>query len=669
LTLPLDSELLPTPSGNTRLADSEIPGLMLTSSEAGPNGLQAVVDLVHGLGFDICEAAAGGRIVIAGTEPRLGVALEAGAVLSMHLSATTHHIGATLGDVAEDLAALVASADEEVPLPRDAATWIPILVSSLNDAVSIQDSAGHQLALAITTPQLAEPWWPLGEPPGPVDPTAPFLSAVAVSLLLHRLTVDLAVGVPHLAGIDEVVVREAIFPATGSLARKVPRDGSAPCSLGDLGGAISDTAAAVQSALFSTGIWEQFAKAIQKADPPNFAKKYVKAARLINVLLAVLKLISVSYMFVGEATPVDGAELQRTRHPDENGDRLDVLAHFFMKEPPAAWANCVRLALNALLLDFDLPSAGPLATLPVTWSLGRGTDRVAFCSMTGGMECGPADTVTGQRTDDDGKVQITMTGLAQPIELSPAAKAFTWTAPVKAQINLKDSKEAGDLQAFADAFGIAVSVLTLDEIGALTQTAAAIAYRYFFWATAMLPVKDWTETLTLGYELSKQREYEIIYVNDRKRVTGHEDWSMYGEIPLEESPEDGGYVGDGSLRFVVVKGTRNSFNLPPDPPGETHCTFTASPEPVLVHVVVTFDSHGSPTVRFSQGVPWESYWSQTIESCDDGSGGKRLFWVSNPWGDEDDGVWQSGGVRGVFAQRHRRGYDNKPDELIKLIAE
>lgn len=389
-----------------------------------------------------------------------------------------------------------------------------------------------------------------GEPPhnllGNADPTKIRLDAIQVSLILTRLTGDLAIGEQKTAKLNH----------HARPAKPLPANWQSPCATTDKEDLILDFNALASTSLFG----------ILKDKVGGKLAKYGGAAGVANIAATVFKFI-LTYSLVDVEITMDGDMLERTRSNTTAGDVRTLTAK--LKVLPSSWdkLKCVRFALNLAGIDVSLPSAGPLSDTTVQWNLVMGGDTQGIFGslidwVSGEDErddivfLNPKD---GKRTaDDKGVSTIYVIGTPQKEDLT-RRKVFELykAAGVNVGVQIKPTKikdaEAA-LSNLMDVVGIIFSFLTGDIVGGGVSLIFESMYRtnwysskpFYFMVKDWEPCKGhWQGTITYTSEFKEVGSAENIHLTQ----------SWDDETFYRATAEILGRKDDQGLQIATVKAT------------------------------------------------------------------------------------------------------------------
>lgn len=389
-----------------------------------------------------------------------------------------------------------------------------------------------------------------GEPPhdlfGNADLTKIRLDAIQVSLILTRLTGDLAVGEHKTAKLNHHA-----RPTKPLLA-----NWQSPCETTDKEDLILDFNALASTSLFG----------ILKDKVGGKLEKYGGAAGVANIAATVFKFI-LTYSLVDVEITMDGDMLERTKSNTTAGDVRTLTAK--LKVLPSSWdkLKCVRFALNLAGIDVSLPSAGPLSDTTAQWNLVMGGDSQGiFGSLV--------DWVSGEDERDDivflnpkdgkriadgnGVSTIYVIGTPQKEDLT-RRKVFELykAAGVNVGVQIKPTKikdaEAA-LSNLMDVVGIIFSFLTEDFVGGGVSLIFETMYRtnwysskpFYFMVKDWEPCKGhWQGTITYTAEFKEVGSAENVHLTQ----------SWDDETFYQAKAEIPGRKDDQGLQIATVKAT------------------------------------------------------------------------------------------------------------------
>ncbi|HEX6717722.1 MAG TPA: hypothetical protein VF088_11465 [Pyrinomonadaceae bacterium] len=343
---------------------------------------------------------------------------------------------------------------------------------------------------------------------GNVDPTKTRLDSIQVSLILRRLTGDLAALQKPIARRASSFDRsphskEAVqnSHARSPFVRVSSENWQEPCPTGPVQDLVLDLNATISSVLFG-----------KLADRlGGRLESYGKIAGIANLVAVVFKFI-LTYSLLDVEISMDGDMLQRTKSNTTPGELRTLTAK--LKILPSSWDKfkCVRPLLNAAGLDLELPDSGPLHDTTVVWSLVLGgdsrgvlgsvidyikgddeSDNLVYLQAKAGSNLAPNE----QTADKDGVSTIDVVGAPQKEDLThrkvlEVNKAAGVTVSVQIKpTKIKDAETA--LSSLMDMAGIVVSFLTKDPVGGGVGLVFETMYRSNWYSADpfYFVVKDW----------------------------------------------------------------------------------------------------------------------------------------------------------------------------------
>ena len=313
------------------------------------------------------------------------------------------------------------------------------------------------------------------------------------------------------------------------------------------------------------------------------ADKLAKGVGLANIVLTIMKFVA-SYALLTTELIINGHPLERTK-TTQPGKTATLSAK--LQIDPTKWQilNCVRPALNAAGLDFDLPDSGPLKDVRVEWKLIVGGDSRGWLGtiqdigqiITGNATWGDGivyfDPLPGtdrspakQFTDSNGISRMNVVGVPQGRDLSrEKLKKVDKVAGVRVDIQLKTTR-ISDATRFASTFGdIAgnvISFLTGDIPGGLVGTAAETLYRsnwrrsepLYFLVYDWEPCEGWEGTISIKTELTQYEETTTsgIFSSTEKK---HEFEATLNVTSVKDTSESftNGYFADAVMRSEQIQ--------------------------------------------------------------------------------------------------------------------
>jgi hypothetical protein len=248
-----------------------------------------------------------------------------------------------------------------------------------------------------------------------VDGASP-LDALQLSLLTFRLSAELWQSVRNEDGSQK----------TQGL------DGPAPCTQTDTEGLVMDGSAVVSSSVWGGILGHLSDKGSAAAD------KFSLTTQVANAALVYVKLAWTMAVFRVDMD-VDPQPLERTLSTSTAGADATVTATFRLDGTGKAQIlNCMRIALNAMNIDFSVPQDGPLAGKRVEWSVvARGKDDV--------IQTASGD-ILRKETSAAGVSEIVVQGRPQERSLEGKKTVEVQRRPkVHASVNLKNKDFAQDM--------------------------------------------------------------------------------------------------------------------------------------------------------------------------------------------------------------------------------
>lgn len=336
--------------------------------------------------------------------------------------------------------------------------------------------------------QSTEPYDLLGQ----VDPAQVRLDSIQMALILSRFTADLV-----LAGQREGVARSRQRPVKATLNNHATtRAPQQPCGGSDAQGLVLDANAALSTSLHSRLGGVQGTNAIRNA----------------NIVLSLLKFI-LSYAMLKTNVLVLSNPMERTKNTQPGG--WNAVSARVTIDNKAEAVNCLRPFINAMGLDFNLPSNGPVSDVKVVWAgvLGFGDEsrdwRDDFLDQFTGDAARPADAIVyfppqpnvdggrTQYTNSNGIASIAIVGKPQVKDLSQDKLTEVMkVAGVRAWLQLKPTKIenlTSGLATTVDVLGVVNSFAGLDIASGIAGLITEAAYRlnWFPTKTYYFLVKDW----------------------------------------------------------------------------------------------------------------------------------------------------------------------------------
>lgn len=255
-----------------------------------------------------------------------------------------------------------------------------------------------------------------------VDGAAP-LDALQFSLLTFRLSAELWQSVRNDDGSQK----------TQGL------DGPAPCTQTDTEGLVMDGSAVVSSTVWG-GILGHL------SDKGSFgADKFSLTTQVANAALVYVKLVWTMAAFRVDME-VDPQPLERTLSATAGADATVTATFKLDGTGKAQILNCMRIALNAVNIDFSVPQDGPLAGKRVEWAIvAHGKDDV-IQSKSG--------DILREETSAAGVSELVVQGKAQRPSLEGKKTVEVLRRPkVHATTNLKNKDFVQDMIDVSAGFG------------------------------------------------------------------------------------------------------------------------------------------------------------------------------------------------------------------------
>jgi hypothetical protein len=277
--------------------------------------------------------------------------------------------------------------------------------------------------------------------------------------------------------------------------------------------------------------------------------------------------------------------------------------------------NCVRPLLNALGVDFSLPSDGPIQGARVEWELLAGGTRTSANPSWGFVQFVKEDPTTTM-TDDAGKATIHIEGAPQRVMIKDDAKPVKRRAKVRAGFMIKP---ANLYQDFVDAAGPTI----VPSPQGLLVTPAEMMYRttVLFGKSWSFPVIDWSmgtlhweekgtlhesqdETLTAGRMTSTI--IDVKYVDSRTYdVVAGSGYSLLGHLKgnIQLQPTELSLSEDVNYARHVKEQSHDGMV---DCPTNALDTFELSLEgdgPLSLPLVFSIDGEGGSRYSMDVGLP------------------------------------------------------------------
>jgi len=396
------------------------------------------------------------------------------------------------------------------------------------------------------------------------------LDAIQIALILSRLTGDLVLAGKQQAarlrlptettlhhvkrGADVQFLKERIETDSASRSSPPPQQ---PCGTNDAQGLVLDANAALSTSLHSRLSGMQGTNVLRNA----------------NIVLSLLKFI-LSYAMLKADLLVLHNPMERTKNTQPGAFNAASVRVWIDNKFQAV--NCLRIFLNSMGLDFNLPNNGPVSGVKVVWAgvLGFGEEardwRDDFLDHFTGGGARPADSVVyfpsprdgddsrTDYTDKNGLSAISIAGRPQVRDMSREKLIDVLkVAGVRAWLQLKPTQIndlTSGLSTTVDALGVVNSFAGLDIASGIAGLITEAAYRLNWFPTKSyyFLVKDWEpctgewsgtissslhlkqtekERLKTGYE----RDYEHTYNFDASIAVGVE---SRGTIDASETSFD-----------------------------------------------------------------------------------------------------------------------------------
>jgi len=314
------------------------------------------------------------------------------------------------------------------------------------------------------------------------------VDAVQTAFIFKRLSADLAV----FANNHSPTPLKARSLRTGVRAAGTA---SSPCTTEGIKQEIMDWNAAV----ISTGFAELMGY-LEKIAGLAAGEKLGKIAGISNLALTYLKLVATKAMFTAKVEMDGGPPLKRTTKTTTDGERKTLTATVTMDDTNAQWVNCLRPAINAMGLDFDLPHAGAVRGAEINWRLVRprpkvlagGTVDHGIVQFVGGDPVHAA----GNITNDLGQSTFDIEGVRQPKAISPTAKEVKKEAMVYADVILKPANMYQDIKDAVTNSGF--SYFNFGSLDGVITMPAELLYRtrWMFGRGYEFEVIDWSVGFT-----------------------------------------------------------------------------------------------------------------------------------------------------------------------------
>ena len=362
---------------------------------------------------------------------------------------------------------------------------------------------------------------------GNVDPAKTRLDAIQVSLILNRLTGDLAALQNTTAHLNRQSKPSRIANYSHAQPRFIrvpPASRQSPCPTNDLDDLILD-----YNTLSSTFLFGILSNRIG-----GKLKWYGDKAGIASIVAAVFKFI-MSYSLLNVEITMDAEMLERTKTRTP-GETRTLTAKLKIDKSPWETLNCFRPIFSIANLDIEFPKSGPLADTTVAWSIVLGGDsRGAFgtaVDLISGEDHrddliylkpkpGAHPMPQKQTADSNGESVIDVVGAPQKEDLSrrklfEVYKGAGVTVGVQIKpMKIKDATAA--LSNLVDIVGNVVSLLTGDAVGGGLGVVFETMYRsnwysakpFYFLVKDWEPCKgQWQGTITYSTSLKEQGSAE-----------------------------------------------------------------------------------------------------------------------------------------------------------------
>jgi hypothetical protein len=441
-----------------------------------------------------------------------------------------------------------------------------------------------------------------------VDPTQVYLSPIQLNLLLQRFSGDLVAFVNTYSIAPAIALNKMPVTQQTSLT---PLDNNSPppCSLTETQGKIMDGAATGMTKGFEQ-FWEYL-----KDKEMETAEKLGEISGAVNNIAIYLKLAWTIYAFDGGflwnglSDPV--GPLNRTP-PAAPGEQATITVGVDLHIKDAQILNCLRLAGNAIGLDFSLWNDGPIKNAGIIWHIEQGG---ASGTSIGYLEWGPGENpYLGRFTDDNGENKIVIMGahrsqdITNPVEVDKPGR-------VSVQVSLKSADLIQDLIDAAAATGTG-----------WTSIPAEMIYRTGLLFTRNLPftVIDWDECDTSNSKTAGLSPQAAGVCSDT--------WTGMASFALGSTPENT-YTTSANVTWVlseIVDGVSHytptgtaSYTVP-------NCIATPGSQTIQANegeLAIDFSVY-PPTYQVSGGTVWSATYSCTNGAAPPvGAGG---IWLIDP---------------------------------------
>jgi hypothetical protein len=430
-TLVDDSDLLPDPLPLPPGDPDQIAAALAADVvQGGDSATSALLAAIGASGIAVVDAARDEAVTLPPAEPNLGLAFQAGEVVSMaRLEASGYQL--TMDDLAElyrHLAPANAHLDR-APVDR-------FIVSGVRAAAKDDHVATSRFWGRFVVELGRQRGAPL-DAPAKVPGSTP-LDAVQVMFMLLRVAGDLRTLGEH-GGSPAAAAAPAGDGASAgfmSIERDVVAAGKPPCNLGESAAEVLD----ITGVTLSWGFEKYIDYVAEELGHGSSLGTYAEAIPYINGALALLKFIAVVAAFQGKVELKDGPPLRRHREKPP-GEQRELVLTVRMNTGNGTFLNCVRTVFNLAGLDISLPDDGPIADARVEWDLLEGGDVVRFCAVA----CGRSGNAVKGTTNEEGEASTVIEGLPRPRVVPASADEVTKTAGVRASVNLKPAKLFRDI--------------------------------------------------------------------------------------------------------------------------------------------------------------------------------------------------------------------------------
>lgn len=517
---------LPAPETISGTPDEQAAILARRVLAGGPEAVSAVVTIVHLAGFPIRQD---GGAVTPPPGASQGIVFDAWEVNALaDLFASRRAITAPLSSLAEAYSTAVRDIT-----PGELATH---LLAGVRSASRSTTSPGVFWSAVIVelgrNARAHAPYDLLGE----VDADATHLDLLQIALLSKRLAGDvLGVAYPERRSGASV---SSVF----NFLSPVVHAQSPPCGFTGAEAEIMDWTALISTTAFGglTGLLGN--RGVAGAETAG------SVAAIGGVILSYLKLAMTQAVFEIRFELEQSPLVRTTKVRPQSGEQRTLISTVSLDYGKLQWINCFRIMLNAVGLDLNTESSGPVEGAEVTWygwagfrgpwAVGGGTEQLA--RFTSG---GAAGSVTTQKTDAQGKARILVEGIGQEEFLGSQPREVMKDATVSAMVVLKPASLYRDLKdAGATASGGLAGVLTMP---------AELLYRtrWSFGGNYTFPVKDWKTgngwTGTIAY-----RRIERRFLNRRT-----ESICCGGRPTIHESTTESEEIVEGSWEIPAHGGS------------------------------------------------------------------------------------------------------------------